>query len=588
VPRWHSSATAVIAARRPGRRLGRLPPEQADAARTAQDLPGLPAGAILAMLCAISAATVVVLGSRLTFFNDDWYILLLRPDFGAESLLEPHNGHLTLLPILAYKGLVAAFGLDAQVPFRLLLAGVTVATGVAAFVYVRGRLGEVPALLGAAVLLFLGPAWQDLLWSFQIGLVGSLATGVFALISLEHASRRGDLVACTLLVGSVCLSNLGVSFVIAAAVMLALHRRLAAAWVVAVPGVIFAGWWLVWGQEDNTGFSWQNVARSPFYVFDAIAAGLASVSGLGNVREGFDPFAWGRPLLALALLGGAALVLRGWRPPVAALPIAFAAFSFWALLAFNFVGYRTPEESRYQLVSATFILLIAAELARGLRPRGWTLAAAAVVALLSIGSNLAAYTDGYRFFRDEASVTKADLAALDIGRGHIDRKFRLLQQIAGSVYMTGVYAGPYYRERDEHGSPAYSPAELAAATARARSAADGVLASGYALRLEPASGGVSGRGGCIDLEPGVAAGTREMTLAPGGAVLANGAAPGTLRLRRFGDEAAVELGMLAPGQTAVLRIPVDAVARRWRLAASGGSPVYVCPLPTPLGTRAGS
>jgi hypothetical protein len=565
-----------------------LPPEQADAATTPRGLPGIPARAILALFCAISAGAAVVLGSRLTFFNDDWYVLLLRPGLGADALLEPHNGHLTLLPILAYKGLVAVFGLDAQVPFRLLLAAATVATGVAVFAYVRERLGEIPALLAAAVVLFLGPAWQDLLWSFQIGLIGSLATGVFALLALERTSRRGDLAACVLLVGSIGLSNLGVSFVIAAAVMLAIQRRIAAVWVVAVPGVIFACWWLAWGQGDNTGFSWPNVARSPFYVFDAIAAGLASLSGLGNTRDGFDSFAWGRPLLALALLGAAALVLRGWRPPLGALPIACAAFSFWALLAFNFVGYRTPDESRYQLVSVTFVLLLAADLGRGLRPRGWTLAAATAVALLSIGSNLVAYGDGYRFFRDEAAVTKADLAALDIGRDSIDPKFRLLQPIAGSVYMTGVFAGPYYRERDDHGSPAYSPAELAAATPRARAAADSVLASAYSLRLEPAPGTPVAREGCRRIAPRFDAGPREVALPPGGVALQNGSAPARLGLRRFASEQAADLGALAAGWSAVLRIPVDGARPPWRLAVSGGSPLLVCGLPTPPGTPAGS
>jgi hypothetical protein len=564
-----------------------LPPEQADAASTDRGLPELPAKAILVLLCGVSASAVVALGSRLTFFNDDWYILLLRPGLGADALLEPHNGHLTLLPILAYKGLVAAFGLDAQVPFRLLLAAVTVAAGVAVFVYVRERLGDVPALLAAAAILFLGPAWQDLLWSFQIGLVGSLATGVFALVALERHSRRGDLAACALLVGSICLSNLGVSFVIAAAVMLALQRRRAAAWVVAVPGIVFACWWLGWGQGDDTGFSAPNVARSPFYVFDAIAAGLASLSGLGNTSEGFEPFAWGRLLLALALLGVAALVLRGWRPPTSALPIACAAFSFWALLAFNFVGYRTPEESRYQLVSAAFVLLLVAELARGLRPSRWALVAAAAVALVTIGSNLAAYTDGYRFFRGEAQVTRADLAALDIGRERIDPKFRLLQPIAGSVYMTGVFAGPYYRERDDHGSPAYSPAELAAAPPRARAAADLVLASGYALRLEPAPRPLAGGRDCRGLAARFDAGPREIALPPRGIALVNGSAPVDLRLRRFASQPAADLGTLTPGRAAYLRIPIDHADAAWRLRASGG-PLRVCSLPIPRGTRAGS
>ena len=285
-------------------------------------------------------------------------------------------------------------------------------------------------------------------------------------------------------------------------------------------------------------------------------------------------------MLALALLGGAALVLRGWRPPLSALPIACAAFSFWALLAINFVAYRAPDESRYQLVTVTFVLLLAADLGRGLRPRGWMLAAAAAVALLSIGSNLAAYSDGYRFLRDEAAVTKADLGALDIGRDSIDPKFRLLQPIAGSVYMTGVFAGPYYRERDDHGSPAYSPAELAAATPRARAAADSVLASAYSLRLEPAPGPLAGGEGCRSIAPRFDAGLREIALPPGGVALQNGSAPAQLRPtpvrqragRRPRRTGGGPVGGIAhPGRR---RPPALAARGERRLAAPGLPPAY--------------
>src|SRR4051812_850375 len=122
-----------------------------------------PVWIVLGALCLGSAATIVVLGSKLTFFNDEWYVLLLRPGLSAHTVLEPHNGHLSAIPILVYKGFVAAFGLDAQVPFRIALAIVVVALGLVVFAYVRERCGDVLALLAAALLLFLGSAWQDLL-----------------------------------------------------------------------------------------------------------------------------------------------------------------------------------------------------------------------------------------------------------------------------------------------------------------------------------------------------------------------------------------------------------------------------------------
>ena len=547
--------------------------------------------AALAVLCLASGVTVVVLGSRLTFFNDEWYVLLLRPGLGADSLLDPHNGHLTLLPILAYKGLVSAFGLDAQVPFRVLLAAVTASVGVAVFLYVRERLGAGLALIAAALLLFLGPAWQDLLWSFQIGLVGSLSTGIGALLALERRTARASALACALLVASICLSNLGVSFLIAAAVALALRRARSEAWVVAVPALIFAAWWLIWGQDDRTGFTWGNVARAPAYVFDAISSGLAAGTGLGNYPFGFDPYAWGRPLLVLVIVALAALALRGRRPPVTVLPVAAAALSFWVLLAANFMhNFREPHTSRYQLISVALLILLAADLGRGWRPHRPALLAIATLAVVAIGSNLSALRDGYRFFEDESEIARADLAALDVGRDHIDRKFRLLQPIAGSIYMTGVFAGPYWRERDAHGSPAYSAAELEGASAAARSAADVVLASGYGLGIEPAQGGGAGpRSGCELLAPAPDAGLRELALPAGGALIVNaGAAEAALRLRRFSSGFPADLGTLAPGVAGRLRIPADAVELPWRLGASGGAALRVCPVATRPGTQAGS
>jgi hypothetical protein len=549
-----------------------------------------PTLAALGALCLISAATLVALGSRLTFFNDEWYVLLLRPGLSADALLEPHNGHLSLLPVVAYKGLVAAFGLDAQVPFRVLLAATIASAAVAVHLYVRERLGSAVAVICAAVILFLGPAWQDLLWSFQIGLIGSLSTGIVALLALDRPGRRASIVACALLIASLCLSNLGLSFLVAAAIVLVLRRTRSEAWVVAVPALIFAAWWLGWGHEDKTGFAWGNVARTPAYVFDAISSALAASTGLGNYPEGFDAYAWGRPLLALAIVLLAAFLWRGWRPPVTVLPIAAAALSFWALLAANFLpSFREPDTSRYQLISVAFLIMLAADLLRGWRPRQSELLALAGLALVALGSNLVALRDGYHFFKQESEITRADLAALDIGRGHIDRKFRLLQPIAGTVYMTGVYAGPYWRERDAHGSPAFSPAELEAASPQARAAADLVLASGYGLRLFEATAGAGARRDCARLGATPDAGLRERDLPPGGALVANlGGAEATLSLRRFASEGSAELGTLEPGASARLSIPMDHVALPWRLGVSGGTPLLVCPLAIRLRTRAGS
>ncbi|MGZ4132635.1 MAG: hypothetical protein ACXVWF_06290, partial [Actinomycetota bacterium] len=149
-------------------------------------LAALPAWPALALICGASALTVVLLGTQLTFFNDDWYFLLQRPGFTADSVLAPHNGHLSASVVLLYKALVGLFGLGSQLPFRLVLGAAVACLGVLVYALVSERLGRPLGLVAAALVVFLGPAWEDLLWSFQIGLIGSLVAGVGALLALER------------------------------------------------------------------------------------------------------------------------------------------------------------------------------------------------------------------------------------------------------------------------------------------------------------------------------------------------------------------------------------------------------------------
>jgi hypothetical protein len=279
----------------------------------------------------------------------------------------------------------------------------------------------------------------------------------------------------------------------------------------------------------------------------------------------------------LVVFGVAAWLMRGGRPSPGAAPIAAAALTWWVLLAADFLpNWREPETSRYQLISVTFVILLAAEAFRGIRLSRQALAYASALALVIVGSNLAPLKEGYDFFRSESTIARADLGALDVGERHIAPKFRLLQPIAGSIYLTGVFAGPYYRERDAHGSPAYTPAEIAAAPPAARSAADVVLANGYGMRLEPAAPPPEATG-CRRLAPRLEGGGGEIKVPAGTVGLSNlGPAPARLRLRRFADDSPVDLGDLPPGRSARLRIPRDPAPVPWKLKVTGAA-TLVCP-----------
>ena len=133
----------------------------------------------------------------------------------STRLLLPHNEHLSLVPVLVFKALFSTVGIDSYVPYRV--AGLALHCGVVVllFVYARRRVGDVLALAAAATVLFLGTAWPDVLWPFQIGFLGSLAAGIGALLALDREDRRGDITAAVLLAVALASSSLGIPLLFA-------------------------------------------------------------------------------------------------------------------------------------------------------------------------------------------------------------------------------------------------------------------------------------------------------------------------------------------------------------------------------------
>jgi hypothetical protein len=539
----------------------------------------LPGWQILCVVCAASALTVVILGTRLTFFHDDWFFLLQRPGLTADSVLAPHNGHLSALAVLLYKALVELFGLDSQLPFRIALAVAVATLGVFVYLLVSPRAGKLLGLAAATIVVFLGPAWEDLLWSFQIGLVGSLATGLAALFAMEHDSHRRNRTACLLLVCSISLSDGGLPFVVAAGIAVLLRRRPMQLWIPAPAAVLFAIWWVLYGSDAPSSLSHSNLEHLPGYVLDSVAVGLATLTGL----NGGPPHVIetrGYVLLAIAAVGVAAWWFRGGRPGPRLLVFVGAALTFWGLAGANYIPGRQPYASRYQLIHATLVILIAAELLRPLRPRPWLSAAVVAGTVVVLVSNLGALVDGYRIMRRHAAYAKTNLGALEITRGLVSPDFRLVETVAHNPYMTRVTAQRYFEETRAHGSPpAYSPQRIATAPQGQRLAADSVLAAAYGVRPTKADR-PSSLNRCPRLSPRSGGDGMEVPAPPGGASITNlGSSPVILGVRRFApSQLPLRVGTLGAGSTARIPIPRDSLALRWHLTARGSSALRICPI----------
>ena len=189
----------------------------------------------LAALLLLDGALLVYMGRGLTFFFDEWDFVTHDFGGGIHSVLVAHVGNISVVPVLVYKALFHLVGLNHYPVYRIVLVALHLLCGTLVFALASKRIGRVPALLATALILFLGAAWEDLLWPFQIGYLSSIAGGLGAWLLLEREDRPGDagVLACLLLAtGS---SSLGIPVLIGVAVELAWRRAWKRSWVVVVP-----------------------------------------------------------------------------------------------------------------------------------------------------------------------------------------------------------------------------------------------------------------------------------------------------------------------------------------------------------------
>jgi hypothetical protein len=547
---------------------------------------------LLGVALVVSAALLLVLGAELTFFQDSWAFLLERRGFSAGDFLRPHNEHISVIAVAIQKLLLALFGMESDFPERVVLTAMLAATAVLLFVYVRRRVGPWPALLAAVAVLFLGPAWEVLLWPFEISLVGSTLAGLGMLLALDRGDRRGDAVACLLLVMAIGFSSLGIPFLVAAlvdVVQRARARGRARAYVPGIPLLAYAAWYFAYGRDAESAASVHSVLHSPIFVAEGIGSSVASILGLrapaGGIGSQQRPYLGLLALLAIAGLSTYALWrrrdagarLRIPKPAPGLWPALAATLAFWGLAGINDLPGRAPWASRYMHVGAIFAFLVLANLLAGVAIGRRALLAAGGVVAVAVALNLVPLFEGRDRLEQESVLARADLGAIEIARRTVDPEFHLSPDVAGTVSLINVEAAPYLAAVEDHGSPAYTPAELAKAPVPGRHWADVVLAHALPISTVTRAGFARSRGArCIAIGPGSS--VPELSLRPGIArIEVTPGPPASLGLRRFATGEYPVPVEAAPGpSTTVLRIPPDASHRPWRLGVNAKQPIRVC------------
>jgi hypothetical protein len=532
---------------------------------------------VVAAAAGISTVVIYVEGRGLSFFYDEWQMALERRGNDLDAFFGSHGGHMIAVPVAVYRVLFALVGMRHYGPFRLTVVALHLMCAVLFFLLIRRRIDRRVAALATVVVLFLGTAWQDLLWPFQIGFLGSIAAGLGALLALEREDRRGDVAAACLLTVSWACSGLGIPFLIGAAVDVAWTRsRVRRSWVVAVPVALYALWYAAYGESQG---SLSNVRYVPRYVFDSLAGTLGAITGLGTD--------WGRPLAALAALFVVARLFG--RGPISRRTAVAAAvvLSFWTITSLVRGPIGEPDASRYLYPNAVLVLIVAVELTTRVVFTRRDLCVLTVLVLGAVVANLGVLRDGAAGLRDNSAKVAAELGIVELESGIVAPDFR-----PDLTRAPQIYAGLYLAAVRELGSPAFPAAELPTASPEVKALADSVLVQVIAPELVtrgPAGqtarpprllghegGTLRRQHGCAVLRPDAGSPASIDAAIPRSGVVVRTDAPAELFLRRFADGYPEAPSLqLEPG-TSLIRPPADASPQPWSARLAASSVIEVC------------
>jgi hypothetical protein len=351
-------------------------------------------GSVL-VLALIASAVFLVFGARnLWFFGDEWAFLIDRRRLWAADeriayLFDPHNEHLSTIPVLINSTLFFVFGLRTYIPYLLVvvLAHLTLCY-LLYRVALRCGVERWTAVATVTVFAFFGSGAENLTWAFQIGFIGATALGIGQLLVADHdgpLSRR-DVFGAVLGCLGVLTAGVAVTMVAIVGLLLVLRRRwLAAALQVVPAGVLYAVWYLGYGSERITTLP-REVSQIPPYVQAGLATALDAWVQLppAGIAVG----------LTLLLVTAAGLLgpIETLKPAIA---LAVGSVLLYSINGFGRASFGIDQAraSRYVYIAGALLLpLIASGLSAIRRhPRPAMSLAAALLIGWSLVSNVSAY-----------------------------------------------------------------------------------------------------------------------------------------------------------------------------------------------------
>jgi len=496
-------------------------------------------------------------GRHLWFYSDDWNILT---GYHQGRLLEPFNGHLSLLPVLGFRAVAELFGLGSYQPFRVVGMAFYLFLGVTVFVYSRKRVGQVGGALVALLVLFNASAVTNVAFPFLLNFSLPLAAMVWMWWFLDREPLRDEIAASASLGVALASSGIGLLAMAAAGVELLWTRARVRRWLVMAPPVLlYVAWYAGFHAPVAKGKGGPGAVLE--YAARMVLGGFASL--VGNWKPG-------GVVLAVAFVVLLGLGAVRWRTLDGRVAGGLAAVATFALLtAWTRIGIFPkipPDEARYCWTIGAVLLLTSVQLLREVKvTRPWSfvgagaLGAALLVNAYVLGQRLTTWDHQVR---DAVTGVRTNLFTVEALGAKVPRGEVL------PLSFIPVTAGQYLSMVQHFGSPVakFDPVTGPLGSQDLRDRADELMVrvGGVTLGPDPAA--------CVKAAVYPPPAPVQRLVVPRGParVMVCGFESGTeVRVSRFGDGQVV--GRVGPRETADLVLPEDDLGRPWTVTVGGDS-----------------
>lgn len=543
----------------------------------------------LGALLALTFAALMYLARGTTFLYDDWVFWVGADRWSPGYLLDAYNGQPSLVPKVVWNLTTAVFGGSDYLPFRVGAYLIHLAFLAGVFFVLRPRVGGAVALAGVVPFALMGSGWLTLIMVNTLHyFVLPLMWLAWAIVALDRGTRRGDAVACVLLVLSAFTSSSGVAPVAAAfAYPLWDRPQWRRLWVPAVPTALFLLWYALERPKQVGQTTAGDVARIPEYVIDGPADGLARYTGLGG--QFTVPLAVALVLLLIVRIAQGTLRDR------ATAAFAFGGITFWAFLSLG----RGPETrvgtGQYLYANATYAgvtLVLALTGLVALRERRVGVIALVLAVAFAL-PNLNMLVD---VARTERAGSERSLAAVSVVNALAERDPEATAQfnpVIDARQDNGYQPGPYVEELLQGREPIGATLrEIPGEANSFRQTFDRYLAQRLGLRAgppRPASGvapevertdsTVAARGPCQVVTPAAGAKFASLDVVADRPLLVASETGGRadVRLRRFADTADPASPPLARADRRGVSLELPPFeGSPWRVSVASTVPFRVC------------